>query len=92
MKSDIKTAHLTATAIVFAGPGRIKAVSWVGGGTAGSITFRDGGAGGTTVWILDAPAGVGTLGYIELPENGIRCETDVHATLSVLALVTVYYA
>ena len=87
---NIKAAEITATATVLARPGRVRALWIVGSASAGDIDIRDGGASGTLVLPLEVPANF--VGYIKIPEDGIRCETDIHVTLDGnVPFVTVFY-
>ena len=92
MPSDLKSTRLTATGAIFAGPGRLKALSWVSGASAGTIQVRDGGASGTVICTIDTPAGATLSGSIGLPENGMRCETDIYITLTNVGFCTAWYA
>ena len=84
---NVKSTHLNADGDVFAGPARLLGVYYVADSTAGTITIKDGGSGGTTVLILDTPLGAATAGqtnayYVPIPGDGIRCETSCYADLS----------
>ena len=92
MNSDIKSTRLTSTGTVFAGPARVKAIAILDGATAGTLTIRDGGASGAIVLVLDTPGAAAGTQWFDLPENGIRCETDIHATFDQAVGVTVFYA
>lgn len=93
MDTIVKSNRLNATGTVFAGPGRIRGISWVDAGTTPStLVFRDGGASGTTVLSLDGGTTAGEQHWIDVPEGGIRCETDIHVTIANVNFVTVFYA
>jgi hypothetical protein len=92
MKSDVKATRLASSGAVFGGPGRIKSVWAVGGSGAGTLTLKDGGSSGTTVAVIDIPAGVGGGHDIMLPGDGIRCSSDIYATIASFTAVTVFYA
>ena len=92
MNSDIRSTRLTATGTVFAGPARVKAIAVLDGATAGTLTIRDGGASGEIKTVLDTPGAAAGTQWFEIPGNGLRCETDVHATFDQAVGVTVFYA
>ena len=92
MESDVKSARANATGTLVAGPVRLKAMHVSAAATAGTITFRDGGASGTTLCVVDTPALATATIDIEIPENGIRFSTDIHATLTNASAVTIFYA
>jgi hypothetical protein len=88
MQTDVKAAQVTSTNTAYAAPTRVKGVtiSYASGGT---VVLKDGGSGGTTRYSFTAPAVAGVVNVL-LPGEGIKFDTDVHATLS-SATVVVYY-
>ena len=92
MNSDVKSTRVTSSGAIFAGPGRVKAISCLDGAVAGTISIRDGGAGGTIVLTLDTPGAATGTEYWEMPDNGIRCETSIYADFDQAVGVTVFYA
>lgn len=90
--SDLKSARLTASGSVFAGPCRMRGISWVSGASAGTVQVRDGGASGTVICTIDTPASNTASDNIMLPDLGMRCETDLYITLSNVSFVTVWYS
>ena len=92
MSSDGKATTLTSTGgAVFGGPARIMGIHFVSSASAGSITIKDGGSGGTSLAVFATPAAV-TTGYIDLSMNPIRCETSAYGALSNVTSATVVYA
>ena len=92
----VKTTRLTSSGAVSAGQSRILSIYYVSDGTAGSITIKDGGASGTSMAVFDVGIGGTSAGepvtyQIDLPGQGIRCETSSYATLSNVDKVTVIY-
>ena len=88
MQTDVKSAEQTTSGTAFAGPARVKSVT-VSYATGGTVTIKDGGSSGTTVWSFTAPAAAGSI-HVLLPGEGIRCLTDVYVALS-SATATVSY-
>lgn len=88
MQTDVKAAQVTTTNPVFGAPTRVKGItiSYASGGT---VVLKDGGASGVTRYSFTAPAVAGVV-HVIVPGEGIRFDTDVHATLS-SATVVVYY-
>lgn len=90
MAYDIQAATVTESSIAVGKRARVKGVSYVTNGTAGSLTVKDGGSGGTTVLLLNTPAVADSYDLI-IPDNGILCATNVHITMSNVTSVTVLY-
>jgi len=92
---DIKTVNITTatTTTIFDGPARVLGVSWVTPTNvgAGTITFNDD---TTAVWIVNVGASTthtSNYGQIMLPGTGIKVNTSLKVTNSVVTHVTVYY-
>lgn len=90
MAYDIQAATVTANNVAVNKRARVKGLSYVTGGTAGSVVIKDGGSGGTTVLTLNTPATTDTYDLM-IPDNGILCATNVHVTVSNVTSVTVLY-
>ena len=91
--SNVQTKRLIATGTVSAGPCRLLAIYFVADTTGGSIELKDGGSSGTSKAVYDTPLGASTAGQevayqINIPGDGIRFETDCHATLTNVDKVT----
>lgn len=90
---DVKATTLTSTGALGIGQprARIKAVYYVAG-TAGSISLKDGGSGGTERLLLDTAASTaGGSTYILIPGDGIVFNDDPYLTLSGASSVTFFY-
>ena len=70
---------------------RIKAVYIVPTGTAGSVIFRNGGSGGTTVMTLNTVASATQPTYLMFPGDGVLFSTNVHGTVTNVGSVTIFY-
>ena len=70
---------------------RVKAVYMVPTGTAGSVIFKDGGSGGTTVMTLNTVASATQPTYILFPGEGVLFSTNVHGTVANVTSVTIFY-
>ena len=83
-----RSSERTTSGTASAGPARVKAitVSYASGGT---VTIKDGGSSGTTVWSFTAPAAAGSV-HALLPGEGIRCQTDVYVALSSATATVIY--
>lgn len=94
MQTDVKAKTLTATGASGVGGTRVRGIYFVNGGTAGSVSFKDGGASGTERILIDAPANTvawnGTT-YLPLPGEGILFRADPYITLTVVTSVTFFY-
>lgn len=84
----LKGARISATGTVLAGPSRLFGIHWFSSAGGGLITIRDGGAGGTTMIAFSVPVGGG---YINIPQRGVKFNTDVHVTLPATTEITVLY-
>ena len=87
--SDIKAHYSTATGTVASGPHRIVAIHYHTAAATGSLVLRDGGASGTTVFTLDFHTN--STGDLTIPEEGVKFNTDIHATLTNVTSVTIFY-
>jgi len=92
MSSDVKSTRVTASGAIFAGPARVKGIHIVAGATAGTVIIKDGGSGGTAICTIDTPALATETITMEIPCDGLRCETSVYATITNAGFVTVFYA
>lgn len=93
MQFDVKSAHLNASGTVFAQPARIKGFSICAtASAAGTLLLKDGGSSGTTRIEIDIPSNSNPNSfYVLVPGEGVRCYTDIYATLTNIASVTVFY-
>lgn len=89
MQTDVKAISLAASGSVFGGRTRVKGLVITPGASAGSVTLKDGGSSGTTVFTINTVAN-GQVESILIPGEGVVFNTDVYATLS-NATVTVFY-
>ena len=88
MQTDVKAAQVTATNAAYADATRVKAVT-VSYASGGTVVLKDGGSSGTTRFSFTAPAVAGSE-HILFPGEGIRFDTDVHATLANATIVVFY--
>ena len=70
---------------------RVKAIYLIPTGTAGSVTLKDGGSGGTTVVVINTVASATQPTQLLIPGQGLLFETDVHGTVSNGASVVLFY-
>ena len=93
MQTDVKSTHLNASGSVFAARARIKGfVMCATAGQVGTLLLRNGGASGTIVIEVDIPANSNPNSfYILVPGEGVLCSTNVYASITNLASVTVFY-
>ncbi len=88
MVSDLQSKKLTATGSVFDGPGRVVGL-FIYSKQEGTIVLKDGGSGGTSKIDLTCKHDAG--GYVNLGGSGVRFSTDIHATLTSVDAVTVFW-
>ena len=84
MDHNLNTVNLTATGTAVSGRTRIRSI--YNGATAGTVELKDGGAGGTTKFILAMAAGQ----TCDFP-GSLLFDTDCHATLTTTTSVTLVY-
>lgn len=87
--TDVLAAYVGATGTAVAFGTRVRGVHLTGGGTAGAIELRDGGAGGGLRMRIDIP--INGIRDVLVPEEGVLFRTDVHATLTGGATATIFY-
>lgn len=85
-----KAAELVATGTIVATGCRVMGIYFTPTASGGSVVLRAGGASGTIVLTLDAPAAVGAM-YIDVPGAGLDFGDDCHATLNNVDGLTVFY-
>jgi hypothetical protein len=89
MMTDVKSAVATATGDMYAGRTRLKGATLTTAGVAGSVVFRDG-AGGTVMLTVNTPA-VSSLDYVFIPGEGILFSVGVHATITNVSSISIFY-
>ena len=90
MQTDVKSTHLNASGVVFAGPCRLKGYSIVAAASSvATVLFKDGGA---NVCEVDVPANSNPNAFYTLvPGEGVRCTANLTATLTNVSSLTVFY-
>ena len=93
MQFDVKSKHLNASGSVYADRARIKGFSICATASAtGTLVLKDGGSSGTTMIEIDIPSNSNPNSfYILVPGEGVLCQTNIYATLTNIASVTVFY-
>ncbi len=89
MQTDVNAISLAASGAVSAARTRVRGMVVEPGASAGSVTIKDGGSGGTTLFTVNTIAGGETFSIL-IPAQGVLCRTSAYATLS-NAKVTVFY-
>jgi hypothetical protein len=92
-QTDVKSTRLSSSGLVFAGRARIKGIAiCANAGTTGVLVLRDGGSGGAVAIELDIPANSNPNSfYLLIPSEGVLCATNIYASITGLASVTVFY-
>ena len=91
MQTDVKAAHVEATGTMVSYRTRVKGYQFLGGGTAGDIILRDGGASGTICLQFNISATPLNPLSFTIPGEGVLFSTNVHITLPTNAKITVFY-
>jgi hypothetical protein len=92
-QTDVKSTRLNASGSVFAGRARIKGIAICAtASTTGVLVLRDGGSGGAVAIELDIPPNSNPNSfYVSVPGEGVLCATNIYASITGLASVTVFY-
>ena len=93
MQADVKSVHLNASGSAVSYATRVKGFSICAtASTSGTLLLKDGGSSGTTLLEIDIPSNSNPNSFYTLiPGEGIRFTTNVYATLTNIASVTIYY-
>ena len=93
MQYDVKSTHLNASGSVYGNRARIKGFSICAtASSAGTLLLKNGGSSGTTVIEIDIPSNSNPNSfYVLVPGEGVLCDTNIYATLTNIASVTVFY-
>jgi hypothetical protein len=70
---------------------RVKSIYIVPGSSAGSVVFKDGGSGGTTVMTINTVASATQPTYVLMPGQGVLFNTNVYADVTNIGSVTIFY-
>ena len=91
MQTDVKAGSAAAntSTTVYNARTRVRGLvlSYAG---AGTVTIKDGGSGGSTIFSFTAPADPGSINVI-VPGEGVLCETNVYVTCSANTTAVVFY-
>ena len=90
--SNIYSASATATGQVVSGRSRLVGVYFVSTATAATLTFKSGGASGTTGLTLTSAPAIGSQ-YIKITDMGVLFKDGIHVTFSGAGVtsVTLFY-
>lgn len=89
MQTDVMAVSLAESGSAFGDRTRVRGALVEPGASAGSVVFKDGGSGGTTLFTINTVAN-GEPFSVVIPADGVLFETSVYATLT-NAKVTVFY-
>lgn len=87
----VKAAAVTSTGTVVTTNGRLRSLVIRDTGAAGTVVLKDGGSGGAELLTINSPGNVG-VEVIPIPGAGVGFGTDVHATLTNVDGLTIFYA
>ena len=92
MQTDIKSAHLNASGIVFGDRTRVRGYQIKPSGTAGQIDFYDNpsAASGNILLSVDTTTNTAVISTL-IPSEGILFERGVYANLPAGHAITVFY-
>ena len=93
MQYDVKSTHLNASGSVYGARARVKGFSICAtASAAGTLVLKDGGSSGTNRIEIDIPSNSNPNSfYVLVPGEGVLFDTNIYATLTNIASVTVFY-
>ena len=86
--SDFVTASVTATGDMTTGRSRLRGFVVSGGASDGTVTFKNTSSGAT---LLVLPVNADTTETLNIPDNGVLFSNGIHATLSNIDRVTIFF-
>ena len=90
---NTKAAQRSSTGLLHTGPARLVFIYGVPTGTAGSLILRDSTDGSGAIKVqLDSVGSNRTLIEVPLSDEGMRFVNGIHATLTIVAGITVFFA
>jgi hypothetical protein len=90
--SDVRSTRLAASGSVVGRRARVRFLHIVCGAGAGSVIIRDGGGSGAILTTIDTPAGATIVVSVDIPGDGLLCDTNAYAELTAVTACTVFYA
>lgn len=92
-QTDVKSKHLNASGSIYGARARVKGFSLCATASAvGTLQLKDGGSSGNVLVEVDIPSNSNPNSfYIAVPGEGVLFETNIYATITNLASVTVFY-
>jgi hypothetical protein len=93
MQGDVLATHRNSSGTVYAQRTRVKGFSVCAvASQSGTLLLRNGGASGPVLIEIDIPSNSNPNSfYVAIPQQGVLFSTDVYATLTNIASVTVFY-
>jgi len=93
MQYDVKSTHLNASGSIFGSRARVKGVVICASASLlGTLILKDGGSGGTNLIEIDIPANSNPNSfYMLVPGEGVLFLTNIYATMTNIASITVFY-
>jgi acyl-CoA hydrolase len=93
MQTDIKSTHLNASGVIFAGRSRVRGYQIAPSGTAGQIDFYDNATtnSGNIMMSVDTTANTAIISTT-IPAEGILFQNGVYVVLPASTKITVFYA
>ena len=93
MQGDVKSIHLNASGSAVGYRTRVKGISvCASASVVGTLVLKDGGSSGTTLIELDIPSNSNPNSfYLAIPQEGVLFSTNVYASLTNMASVTIFY-
>ena len=86
--SDVVTASVTSTGDMTTNRSRLRGFVVSGGSSDGTVTFKNTSSGAT---LLVLPVNADTTETLNIPDNGVLFSSCIHATLSNIDRVTIFF-
>ena len=92
MQTDVSTAYLTSSGVIFASRTRVRQLTIIPTGTAGSVILYDNATtnSGNVLWRVTTGTNTAPI-VVMLPGEGVLASNGVYAALSNMTSVTVCY-
>jgi len=92
MQTDVKSTHLNASGVIFAGRARVKGYQIAPSGTAGQIDFYDNAStnSGNIPMSVDTTTNTAIISTL-IPAEGVLFQNGVYVVLPASTKITVFY-
>jgi len=92
MQTDVSSTYLTSSGVIYANRTRVRQLTIIPNGTAGSVILYDNATtnSGNVIWRVTTGTNTAPI-VVQIPAEGILAYNGVYAALSNMSSVTVVY-